>query len=329
MNYRNIPPEEWLLCAKWICAIMNMTAEKSLGWRTPLEVLTGETTDISIALIFLYGDAVYCSRQKDSKFSGQLGSKKSDEIRGRFVGFADNVGHALTFKILTDDTKRIINRSRVRLANTPENNSKLDIEAGVAPERIYIKTKWDDIDEKKVRLPTIDLTVNPFAIDRTDVTEGPENSNAPDVLSETPHQDKPTVETVEQGTTPKIVNADAVNLFPEKDSKQDEAPERRSAMDGTPLKEMETAPPPDDDELSPHLRTEGINEDTTTPNVDFVTDSLKTDASRPPVPNLPPEELIDRTFLMPPQSDASQKPFLTCCSEFRANVINPFGRPHL
>ena len=39
---------------KWVVDIMNMTAEKSLGWRTPLQVLTGQTTDISIALCFLF-----------------------------------------------------------------------------------------------------------------------------------------------------------------------------------------------------------------------------------------------------------------------------------
>jgi hypothetical protein len=41
MNWRNIPGEIWLLCMKWVINVMNHTAEKSLGWRPPLQVLTG------------------------------------------------------------------------------------------------------------------------------------------------------------------------------------------------------------------------------------------------------------------------------------------------
>ena len=37
MNYRNVPPEAWLLCAQWIADVMNHTAEKSLGWRIPMQ----------------------------------------------------------------------------------------------------------------------------------------------------------------------------------------------------------------------------------------------------------------------------------------------------
>jgi transposase InsO family protein len=49
MNWRNVQANTWLLCTVWCADVMNMTAEKSIGWRTPREVLTGETTDISIA----------------------------------------------------------------------------------------------------------------------------------------------------------------------------------------------------------------------------------------------------------------------------------------
>jgi hypothetical protein len=105
MNWRNVQANAWLLCTEWCADVMNMTAEKSIGWRTPLEVLTGETTDISIALCFLFWDVVYVKRYKNQRYQGQVGSEESLEIRGRFVGFSKNVGHALTFKILTDDDK--------------------------------------------------------------------------------------------------------------------------------------------------------------------------------------------------------------------------------
>jgi hypothetical protein len=91
---------------------MNHTAEESFIWRPPLEMLTGQTIDVSILLIFLFWDVVYFSRYDDTGYRGQVGSNKSsEEICGRFVGFAWSVGHALTFKVLTDDTKCVICRS--------------------------------------------------------------------------------------------------------------------------------------------------------------------------------------------------------------------------
>ena len=122
MNYRNVPPEAWLLCSQWIADVMNHTAEKSLGWRIPMQLISGETVDISILLLFLFWDVVYVKRYKDSNYSRMIGDKKSSEIRGRFVGFSWDVGHALTFKILTDDTNKIISRSHLRLGKDGENN---------------------------------------------------------------------------------------------------------------------------------------------------------------------------------------------------------------
>ncbi len=133
MNWRNVPANLWLLCSQWVADVMNHTAEESLRNRPPLQVLTGQTIDISILLIFLFWDVVYVTRYDDTSYHGQIGSEKSSEVRGRFVGFAWDVGHALTFKVLTDNTQRIICRSRVRLSKSGENNLKLDTKAGEVP----------------------------------------------------------------------------------------------------------------------------------------------------------------------------------------------------
>jgi len=129
MSVRKVDPEVWLLCLKWVAHVMNHTVEKSLGWRTPNQVLTGQTSDISILLCFMFWDKVAVPRYSGSGYSEQIGSVQDSEIHGRFVGFADSVGHNLTFLILTDDTKEIIARSRVRLMQDEENEidlSKLD-----------------------------------------------------------------------------------------------------------------------------------------------------------------------------------------------------------
>ena len=71
-----------------------------------------------------------------------------NEIRGRFVGFAWNVGHALTFKILTNDPQKIIDCSRVCLAKVGENNLRLNIKSGALPKRIYIRsTNIEKVDD--------------------------------------------------------------------------------------------------------------------------------------------------------------------------------------
>jgi hypothetical protein len=97
MNLRNVDEDAWLLCLHWVVDVMNHTAEKSLGWRPPLQVLTGQTVDISILLYFIFWDKVAFERVVDSSYSGQIGSYKTSEVTGRFVGFAWNVGHQLAY----------------------------------------------------------------------------------------------------------------------------------------------------------------------------------------------------------------------------------------
>ena len=56
----------------------------------------------------------------------QPDSQKGQEIRGRFVSFAWDVGHKLTFLVLADDSQKVVKRSVLRLANCPENEMRLD-----------------------------------------------------------------------------------------------------------------------------------------------------------------------------------------------------------
>eukprot|EP00934_Nitzschia_sp_Nitz4_P000529 Nitzschia sp. Nitz4//scaffold415_size9299//3222//3668//NITZ4_009102-RA/size9299-exonerate_protein2genome-gene-0.3-mRNA-1//1//CDS//3329551360//529//frame0 len=49
-NLTGAPPECWLFCLQYVAYILNHTATHSIGWRTPLEKLTGVTPDISRAI---------------------------------------------------------------------------------------------------------------------------------------------------------------------------------------------------------------------------------------------------------------------------------------
>ena len=108
------PAHTWFLAMQYVCFIQNHLAHKTLSYRTPLEKLTGITPDISPLLRFRWYEPVYYPTDDASFPSDPV------EQRGRFVGIAENVGHAMTFKILTDDTQRVIARSNIRTAVTTD-----------------------------------------------------------------------------------------------------------------------------------------------------------------------------------------------------------------
>ena len=112
MDRTGSPPNTWLLCLMYVCFLLNHTFNASIGC-VPLSYATGSPTDISPLLCFCWYEPVYY-RIDDSDFPSD-----SREGRGRFVGFADNVGHVMTFKVLTDDTQKVIYRSNIRSALSP------------------------------------------------------------------------------------------------------------------------------------------------------------------------------------------------------------------
>jgi hypothetical protein len=121
MNLSGAPAHCWLLCMKYTCFVMNRMALRSLKWRTPHEILHGETPDISMIYRFKFYDRIYYKRME----SRGGNAVASDESAGYFVGFSESVGHTMTYKILTDDTSQVIFRSRIRLA-TIDPNLQLD-----------------------------------------------------------------------------------------------------------------------------------------------------------------------------------------------------------
>jgi hypothetical protein len=63
---------------------------------------------------------------------------KSKELHGQWVGVRENVGHFMTYKILTDNTHRIIHRSNIRSVADPNSrNLRLDPRNDEPPEVIW------------------------------------------------------------------------------------------------------------------------------------------------------------------------------------------------
>ena len=128
LDRNGAPAYTWLLCLLYVCFVLNHLAVEGLNWQTPLYTLTGTTTDISALLRFHFWEPVYYAVDDVLSYNSSPGfPSQTTEGKGRFVGFADSVGDALTYKILTDDTLKIIYRSYVRSAlDTTKTNHRLD-----------------------------------------------------------------------------------------------------------------------------------------------------------------------------------------------------------
>jgi hypothetical protein len=123
------PAYLWLLCLQYVRFILSNTYSDIKGG-VPLQLLTGSANDISPLLFFKWYEPVYY-KLDDSDFPSDLKKK-----RGRWAGVAEHVGHAMTFKVLTDDANKIIYWSNIRtstdtssqnLRETPLNDSVVSI----------------------------------------------------------------------------------------------------------------------------------------------------------------------------------------------------------
>lgn len=107
MDRTGAPPELWLLALQYTASLLSHVFNDSIDG-IPLQRCTGSTPDISVFLRFHFYQKVYY-RLDDSDFP-----TSTREALGYMVGIADTVGHALTYKILSADTGRILMRSNLR-----------------------------------------------------------------------------------------------------------------------------------------------------------------------------------------------------------------------
>ena len=128
MNTSGCPACCWLLCLQYICVVLNHLASPTLQGICPVQALEGTTPDIGFLLHFSFYEPVYYridSSEPDLNFPSS-----SNEKKGYWVGFADNQGDSLTWRILTEDTQKIIIRSGVRSALRTTTNQHLASPSG-------------------------------------------------------------------------------------------------------------------------------------------------------------------------------------------------------
>ena len=154
MNTSGCPACCWLLCLQYICVVLNHLASPTLQGICPVQALEGTTPDISFLLHFSFYEPVYYridSSEPDLNFPSS-----SNEKKGYWVGFADNQGDCLTWRILTEDTHKIIIHSGVRSALRTTTNQHLASPSGEGttlpfpipyPQQSQISLPLDPLDE--------------------------------------------------------------------------------------------------------------------------------------------------------------------------------------
>ena len=86
--------------------------------------LTGHTLDISRLLRFFWYQEVYL-KLEDNSFPSE-----SPEVKGRIVGIAENVGHALSYCVLHEKTGRILCQSTLRAITSDKINKRANLISG-------------------------------------------------------------------------------------------------------------------------------------------------------------------------------------------------------
>ena len=142
MNTSGCPACCWLQCLQYICVVLNHLASPTLQGICPVQASEGTTPDISFLLHFSFYEPVYYridSSEPDLNFPSS-----SNEKKGYWVGFADNQGDSLTWRILTEDTQKIIIRSGVHKGS--KYNVMVEWESGeVTYEPLTLISKDDPI----------------------------------------------------------------------------------------------------------------------------------------------------------------------------------------
>ena len=128
MNTSGCPACCWLLCLQYICVVLNHLASPTLRGICPVQALQGTTPDVSFMLHFSFYEPV--NYRIDSSEPDLHFPSSSNEKKGYWVSFADNQGDSLTWRILTEDTQKIIIHSGVRSALRTTTNQRLASPSG-------------------------------------------------------------------------------------------------------------------------------------------------------------------------------------------------------
>ena len=140
MDRTGAPAFTWLLCLLYVCFLLNHTYDATIR-NVPLTALTGDTVDVSPLLRFHFWQKVYY-KHADHDFPSE-----SKEGVGRIVGISEHVGPALTWKVLTNDTHKVIYRSLLRPCTETDPNLRAESLGGEEepPPQNFLHTRFDNL----------------------------------------------------------------------------------------------------------------------------------------------------------------------------------------
>ena len=96
MNCTGAPAYCWLLCLIYVVQLMNYISDPALNGKSPMHATYGRMYDISQFLYFHFYEPVYYKDPGKQNFPSS-----SEEKLGHWVGWEENIGDVLTWKILT------------------------------------------------------------------------------------------------------------------------------------------------------------------------------------------------------------------------------------
>ena len=96
MEQTRCPEQLWDYVIEYVCYVRNRTSREALNGKTPMEVLTGDTPDISDLFDFEFFEPVSYMDNPQVKFP-----ERKVKL-GRWLGIAESVGQAMCYYILTE-----------------------------------------------------------------------------------------------------------------------------------------------------------------------------------------------------------------------------------
>ena len=112
------PADEWLMCAMYVIACHNKTARKGLHWRTPWEMVFGETPDVSEFVEYSFYQPVLYIHDPNEK-----GFPSPTLHKARYLGPAYSHGSVLTHWIRLPNGSKIA-KSLLRADNNKTNQEE-------------------------------------------------------------------------------------------------------------------------------------------------------------------------------------------------------------
>jgi hypothetical protein len=131
LQHSKAPPDEWLECAQYVIACHNKTARKSLHWRTPLEMLKGDTPDVSELMDFEFYQKVFYVADP-----GATAFPEPKLHEANYLGPAYNHGSVLCHWIRLPDGSKIA-KSLLRPNYDASTSNQEEVAEEVSDDQLY------------------------------------------------------------------------------------------------------------------------------------------------------------------------------------------------